>query len=572
MSMFAVVTTTTAGGGADGNESETTTVIPMAVGALERMVRLAESGAYVGAVVQPTRRNEEGKNVGFTDQTLLHAACRASFIELCLSEPAADRPDDNVDEDDARGGSDRGDVMSRYLLGNAAPPASLMQRLLKLDPDAARCRDSSSFLPLHHFCQTASALSQISYGSVAGKELRARALRGAAAAARRLLQTFPAAATRTAGDRSYTPLAALLFTRKEGGIENRAMYRPLVAVLINAAPASLSVSNKAGLTPFDVLKRFTAARRASNEDVNQTQTKTREETTAGSSAETRGETHDPVAAFVTPGPGGERGPMLLKPSTIGLFREDLTASVDVSEELRVDQTKLRQRLEALQDRYLHLLVAPGQDVFARPRIIKPPPGSDALRGGGGGAAAKAATHADAAALLYAEDKSAHQGEHGDNHGSGGDDANDETEAAIRYRVEAIEAPLEALLPSDGNAPKPFSTPALFRMVAAPPGDESSTPLQRFELDRFGWTTTPVDSGMVDDVAEASGRVSPGVNVAFAREMDVLQEAKLVIDWACGKDGVVEGASLDGLDGEMVQEQEQEQEVVPRYLPRTLRFS
>ena len=250
--------------------------------------------------------------------------------------------------------------------------------------------------------------------------------------------------------------------------------------------------------------------------------------------------------------------------------EDLTAPVDISDQLRIDRSRLRQRLEALQDRYLHLLVAPGQVVFARPRGLKPPPGSDAHRGGGGGAAAEAATHADAAALLYAEDESAHQGEHGENQASGGDDANDETEAAIRYRVEAIEAPLEALLPSDGDdAPKPFSTPVLFRMSAAPPGGsiwipprptrESQTTLGRFELDRLGSTTRPVDSSMVDDVEEASDDVAPGANVAFAREMDLLQEAKLVIDWVCGKDGV-EGKATDGLDVEMMREQEQEQEV------------
>ena len=384
----------------------------------------------------------------------------------------------------------------------------------------------------------------------------------------------------------FTPLAMYLFQSGDGSKEKRSIYRPLVAALVNAAPASLSVPNAAGITPFDALKRRMVPRAEATRETTTSEGTTAAAATAGAStATTSARPYDPAAAFVTLRSGGGGGGggdrvggraatvALLKPSTIGLFREDLTESVDISPELRIDRTKLRQRLEALQDRYLHLLVAPGQHVFARPRVVKPAPGRDA--------AATAAQHADDAALFHHDSSQApsREGEHdgGGERASGGGDA-DDAAAIARYRVETIDAPLEARSVDGDGAPKPFSTPALFQMTAtredepdadaaaaaaaaaaATPSSRAHQPA-RFELDRFGWTAEPVDSSMVDDVREEKGAVSsPGANVAFAREMDVLQEANLIVDWACGKDGV-EGKASDGLDGEMVQEQEQEQEV------------
>ena len=83
-----------------------------------------------------------------------------------------------------------------------------------------------------------------------------------------------------------------------------------------------------GLTPFDLLKRYMVPRRATRRPKGVLEE-------AGSSAE-RAEAHDPVAAFVTPHDGGDRGrtTALLKPSTIGLFREarrhDLAISRDAT--------------------------------------------------------------------------------------------------------------------------------------------------------------------------------------------------------------------------------------------------
>ena len=58
-----------------------TRVTASTVGALERMVRLAEAGAYLGAAVQPTRRLSPEKGATFTNRTLLHIACKTFFIE-----------------------------------------------------------------------------------------------------------------------------------------------------------------------------------------------------------------------------------------------------------------------------------------------------------------------------------------------------------------------------------------------------------------------------------------------------------------------------------------------------------
>jgi len=210
--------------------------------------------------------------------------------------------------------------------GNTAARRSLMQRLLALDADAARCREENTRLPLHNLCGMAADLCSVCPGSADARNVRARVLRGARAAACRLLSAFPNAATLTAGESNLTPLASHLFTKSDAGKENRCIYRPLVAALVSAAPASLSVSNKTGFAPFDMLKRCMVPR-APREGRTRTPKSGALEAAAvaGSLAELAeaDPAHDPVAAFVTPLDGGDRGRTitLLKPSTIGLFRE-----------------------------------------------------------------------------------------------------------------------------------------------------------------------------------------------------------------------------------------------------------
>ena len=83
--------------------------------------------------------------------------------------------------------------------------------------------------------------------------------------------------------------------------------------------------------------------------------------------------------------------------------------------------------------------------------------------------------------------------------------------------------------------------------------------ERFRLDRFGRNEPGVKIHL-NDLREPEGCVRRGANVAFAHELDVLQEARMIIDWACGPMDSTEVTESEGLDGEMVQEQEQEQEV------------
>ena len=295
-----------------------------AIGTLERLVRLAEKGAYVGAAVQPIAGRRPNGMPEIADRSLLAVACHYYFIELCLSESAADEePNDGLLQVVGGAPTDSGAI--------ADTSKSLMARLLELDADAAGCRDAGLRLPLHHLCMMAALMTSECPASACLRQVRARCLRGAVACARQLLHAFPTAATCRDTD-EHTPLSCLLFSdlrmldahhfyddAKNTGRERRCIYRPLVALLVNTAPASLSTSTVKGRLPFDMLKRMMVPNGCHPRNGNFTAVTSQDCASSPS----------PVDAFVTRVGGiGTTGNQdktltctLLKPSTIELFRE-----------------------------------------------------------------------------------------------------------------------------------------------------------------------------------------------------------------------------------------------------------
>ena len=310
-------------------------------GSLERLVILAERGAYIGAAVQPIAGRESDKPAT-ADRSLLAVACHYYFIELCLSEPDADElPDDELPNDKLDDGTvdyeSIHDAESTGVTGAAAASSSsesLMERLLRLDANAARCQDEQGRLPLHYLCQMAAVMtSDCPCPSAAHlRRVRARCLRGAVACARRLLCVFPEAAT-SKDLAKHTPLSWLLYSHiaaldahhfydAERVRERRCIYRPLVALLINMAPESLTtLATSRSRSLFSMLRRMIVP-------VSTTIAPTAQELDATAVAVRnpvdafvrRDSNEDPSIATARMNESDNRS-ALLEPSTIGLFRE-----------------------------------------------------------------------------------------------------------------------------------------------------------------------------------------------------------------------------------------------------------